>query len=181
MSTPSPNQPQNLFPNTPNDQNEDPNPPPSDTSIEPSPITVLNHHQNASSSTPNSEVLGSPSSTYQLDHLIDVALASQSPPMATESKYKVSANPNQPSPDVNNIRVLADEDDTRTSMKRKHARNMGSTKLKKNKATVNPAPKSMLLAGGCRHLCRVSYEVSMQRVRFAIGRGLWRRYHWKLC
>ena len=54
MSTPSPNQPQNLFPNTPNDQNEDPNPPPSDTSVEPSPITVLNHRQNASSSTPNS-------------------------------------------------------------------------------------------------------------------------------
>ena len=62
MSTPSPNQPRNLFPNTPNDQNEDPNPPPSDTSVEPSPITVLNHRQNASSSTPNSEVLGSPSS-----------------------------------------------------------------------------------------------------------------------
>ena len=64
--------------------------------------------------------------------------------MASESKYKVSANPNQASPDVNNIWVLADEDDTRTSMKRKHARNMWSTKLKKNKATVNPA-KSMLL------------------------------------
>ena len=100
MSTPSPNQPRNLFPNTPNDQNEDPNPPPSDTSVEPSPITVLNHRQNASSSTPNSQVLGSPSSTYQLDHLIDVALASQSPPMATESKYKVSANPTQASPDA---------------------------------------------------------------------------------
>ena len=103
MSTPSPNQPRNLFPNTPNDHNEDPtNPPPSDIIVEPSPITVLNHRQNASSSTPNSQVLGSPSSTYQLDHLIDVALASQSP-MASESKYKVSANPNQASPDVNNI------------------------------------------------------------------------------
>ena len=63
MSTPLPNQPRNLFPNTPNDHNEDPtNPPPSDIIVEPSPITVLNHRQNASSSTPNSEVLGSPSS-----------------------------------------------------------------------------------------------------------------------
>ena len=143
MSAPSPNQPRNLFPNTPNHHSEDPNPPPSVTSVEPSPITVLNHSQHAASSSPNSDELRSPSSTYQLDHLIDVALSSQSP-MATESKYKVSADPNQASPDVNNIRVLADEDDTRTSIKRKHARNMGSTKLKKNKATVNPA-KSMLL------------------------------------
>ena len=92
MSTPLPNQPRNLFPNTPNDHNEDPtNPPPSDIIVEPSPITVLNHRQNASSSTPNSQVLGSPSSTYQLDHLIDVALASQSP-MASESKYEVIAS-----------------------------------------------------------------------------------------
>ena len=93
MSTPSPNQPRNLFPSTPNDHSEDPNPPPSrDTSVEPSPITVLNHRQHAASSSPNhSEVLGSPSSTYQLDHLIDVALALQSP-MASESKYEVIAS-----------------------------------------------------------------------------------------
>ena len=88
MSAPSPNQPRNLFPNTPNHHSKDPNPPPSVTSVEPSPITVLNHNQHASSSSPNSEELRSPSSTYQLDHLIDVALSSQSP-MATQSKYKV--------------------------------------------------------------------------------------------
>ena len=126
MSTSYPNQPQNLFPNTPDDQNEDPNPPPtSDTSVKPSPITVLDHFQNASSSTPHSDVLGSPSSTYQLDHLIDVALALQSP-MASELKYKVSANPTQASPDVNNVPVLDDEDNTRITTKRKHARNMES-------------------------------------------------------
>ena len=35
---------------------------------------------------------------------------------------------------------------------------------------------------GCHHLCWVSYEVSMHSlVRFAIGRGLWRRYCWNLC
>ena len=85
MSAPSPNQPRNLFPNTPNRHSEDPNPPPSVTSVEPSPITVLNHSQHAASSTPNNEVLLR-SPTYQLDHLIDVALASQSP-MASETKY----------------------------------------------------------------------------------------------
>ena len=127
MSAPSPNQPWNLFPNTSNDHSEDPNPPGSDTSVEPLPIIVLNHSQHVTSSSPNSdEVLRSPSSTYQLGHLIDIALSSQSP-MASELKYKVSANPNQASPDVNSIWVLADEDDTRTSMKRKHARNMGSS------------------------------------------------------
>ena len=147
MSAPSPNQPWNLLTNTPNDHNDDPtNPPPtSDTSVCPSPITVLNHRQNATSSTPNNEVLRSP--TYQLDHLIDVALASQSP-MASETKYRVlsAKNPTQASssPDVNNVRVLAEEDDSKTSMKQKHARNMASLELKKNKATINPA-KSMLL------------------------------------
>ena len=105
---------------------------------------MLNHRQNAASSAPNNEALRSP--TYQLDHLIDVALASQSP-MASETKYRVlSANPTQASssPDVNNVRVLAEEDDSKTSMKQKHARNMASLELKKNKATINPA-KLMLL------------------------------------
>ena len=100
MSAPSPNQPQNLFPNAPNapnDHSKDPNPPSSDTSVKPSPITVLNHSQHAALSSPNSEVLRSPSSTYQLDHLINVALSLQSA-MASESKYKVSDFPNRASP-----------------------------------------------------------------------------------
>ena len=66
--------------------------------------------------------------------------------MASDSKHKVNVNPTQASHDVKSVRALDDEGSSRISTKRKreHAKSMGSTKLKKNKATVNLA-KSMLL------------------------------------
>ena len=66
--------------------------------------------------------------------------------MASDSKHKVNVNPTQASHDVKSVRALDDEGSSRISTKRKreHAKSMGSTTLKKNKATVNLA-KSMLL------------------------------------
>ena len=81
--------------------------------------------------------------------------------MASESKHRMSANPDQDSSDVNSIQALDDEGSARitTKRKREHARSMWSAKLKKNKETVNLA-KSMLLFFRNPQICNyvLAYE-----------------------
>ena len=112
MSTPSPNEPRNLFGNNTNPNNDETITPPTTTGVEPSPIAVP-HHENVASIPPTEETLISP---YRMDHrlecLIDAAFADQSP-MLVDTKFRVSAFPTQASPDTNTIRAA-------TQLKKNH-------------------------------------------------------------
>ena len=113
MSTPSLNRPRNLFQNTTNHQynNADTNAPSHATSVEPSPIAVVDP-RNAASIPPTDEVLTSLAAMdYSVEYLCDVALNDQSPIMALETKYRVvSAYPTQASPITNNVRTVTQQD-----------------------------------------------------------------------
>ena len=142
MSAPSPNIPRNLFGNTTNNQhNDDTNTPSRATSVEPSPIAVVDPGNHASITPTDEQVLTSPTTMdFRLDYLVDVALNDQSP-MALDTKYRVSAYPTtQASPTTNNIRAVSQQDEQST-LKRDSVRNLASFHNKRNKVTIRPSNK----------------------------------------
>ena len=144
MSAPSPNIPRNLFGNTTNNQhNDDTNTPSRATSVEPSPIAVVDPGNHASITPTDEQVLTSPTTMdFRLDYLVDVALNDQSP-MALDTKYRVSAYPTQASPITTNVCAVTQQNDLST-YRGNVARNLASFNNKRRKVTIRPAT-SMLL------------------------------------